>query len=508
MTAARPAPKRDRQRSTSPARTAGSTGTPRNPLDVARTARTRPAPAPGEDGGAGAPAAERPALGTFTGNPSGIAQAPIRSGRRVKWLPHGRNPFAGQVYDRSDPGQRQDRRDHARAERWALRRAYRKVTESKRVAACGRPGARPDGSVVLRVTDATRSLASTTTGATGRIAGYGGLFSCGNVHVCAECSAKVSATRATELEKVLAHFLTRGGWAVLVTLTTRHHRTHPLAQCLEAVSAGWSRVTTGRAWTDHRKITGYAGFARALEVTESPANGWHAHVHAVLVFDQRPSDDALAVLTEGMFQRWSAGVQSAGMPAPSRAHGLDVQQLDPEAGAGRTFETVQAWARYITKGLAGEAVLGTGKEAKGSNRSIRELMRDALLPQVWEHVETGETATTIDLTARDRVLEYERAMKGRKQLTWSRGLRALADLDDEQSDEEVAAAELEGEDVAVLPSESWRAIEYRAAELVSVTEREGPAGAHAWLDALGVEWWRPTRLTESRRHGERPGDYP
>ena len=68
-----------------------------------------------------------------------------------------------------------------------------------------------------------------------------------------------------------------------------------------------------------------------------------------------------------------------------------------------------------------------------------------------------------------------------------------------------AAKELDGQDVAVIPRESWRVVEPRAAELLSATERHGPDGGRGWLDELGVEWWRPTGLTAHYRPGERCG---
>lgn len=425
------------------------------------------------------------------------------------WIAHPRRKATR--YDRTDPGQRQDRRDDARADRLRLRRLFRPVTESKRVRACGTPGTREDNSAVLRITDATGTPAQHTLGATGRVAGFGGLFRCANVWLCMECSARIAAHRAAELEKVLASYVSRGAYAVLVTFTMRHLFKHALALLLAARALGWSRATSGGTWVKHRALTDFAGFCQVLEVTESLENGWHPHVHAVLVFHSEPSPDALAALIDGMWSRWSAGLVKAGLPAPIKEDaqgnplGLDVQHLDRTAGADRTFESVQAWARYVCKGIAGEAALGPGKEAKGTNRSIKELMRDALIPQVWENATTGKTVETIDLQARAKLHEYERAMHGRKQMNWSQGdydLRKGADLADEQTDDQVLEQELEGQDVAVIPSESWRRVEPRAAELLAVAERQGAEAACAWLDALGVRWWRPTALTEhlGRRH--------
>jgi hypothetical protein len=329
------------------------------------------------------------------------------------------------------------------------------------------------------------------------------------VWLCPECASKIAARRAAEVEQVLAHHIAAGGWAVLATLTMRHHRRHGLAQCLDAASAGWQSVNSGRLWAADKVATGFAGYVRALEVTESAQHGWHVHWHAILVFESRPTEDQLDRVVDGMFRRWSSALVRAGMPAPTREHGLDVQHLDADASAPQALaEQGRAWARYLVKGLAAEAVLGVSKDAKGTNRSIRQLMRDALVPQGWEAPEAGEIAYTVDLRARACLAEYEKSLPGRRQLTWSRGrhdLRAAAGLEEELSDEELVEVDLDGEDVAVIPRESWVAIEGRATELLAVTERQGAAGALLWLDEHGVEWWRPTRLTDQRRRGESPG---
>jgi hypothetical protein len=435
-----------------------------------------------------------------------VAVAVTGGNRRVRraagWIAHPRRQ--ARAYDRKDPEQRQERRDESRRRRWRVRSRYRRVTKNKRVAACGLPGVRPDGAVVLRLTDAQGTPAQHRMGADGRVAGFSGLFACANVWVCPECGAKIAAKRAAELEEVLAHYVAQGGTAVLVTFTMRHWAEHPLAELLAARALAWSAVNEGGTWVKHKRLTGFAGYCQVLEVTESLEHGWHPHVHAVLVFHGRPSRDALDTMIEGMWSRWCAALVRAGMPAPVREHGLDVQYLDHGAAGDRSFESVKSWAAYVTKGIAGEATLGPAKEAKGSNRSIMELMVDALIPQVWENAQTREIVETIDVQARAKLAEYEAAVKGRKQMNWSQGdydLRKGAQLGEEQSDEQVVEEELDGQDVAVIPRESWPAVEPRAPELLNVAERHGVIGARRWLDALGVEWWRPTRLTE--HHGRR-----
>lgn len=438
-------------------------------------------------------------LGTITDNLSPAGHRPEQT-----WFGLRRRVLAKR--DRHVAEDRQRSRDESRDERWSLRTAYRQVTESRRVRACGKPGARPDGSVVLRVTDATGTAGQTTTGADGRVAGFSGLWSCANVWVCPVCSQRIAAKRAAEIEEVLAFHVERGAHPVLVTLTMPHDRGDGLVACLAAVSRGWQAVNSGRTWQQHKALAGYLGFVRALEITESITSGWHGHIHAILVFDHEPSPDTLATITDGMFGRWSAGIVKAGFRPPSLEHGIDVQTIDRGAGGDRTFGTVREWAKYISKGIAAESALGVAKQAKGVNRTVRQLMTDALVPQVWE-TPGGEQVATVDVVALAKLREFEQATKGRRQLTWSTGrhdLRAGV-LEEEQTDDEIVAEDLEGEDVAVIPPESWRVVEPRATELLSVTEREGPDGARRWLDALDVEWWRPTRLSETRRRGDRPG---
>lgn len=370
--------------------------------------------------------------------------------------------------------------------------------------ACGLPGTRPDGSVVLRVTDATATAAASSTGATGRIAGFSGLWSCGSVWMCPECSVRIAAARSEEVGRVLAHHMSTGATPMLVTLTMRHHAHHSLDQCLRAAGTAWSAVTGGRAGQRDYAL-GLRGWVRSLEVTRSADNGWHVHVHALVVVEDTASADARAALTDGWWSRWSAALVRAGMPAPTLEHGLDVQEL-PATGAG---ETPAAWARYVCKGLATEAVMGSTKQAKGTSRSIAELMADATIGRRLEDPDTGTILTAVDLHARDLLAEWEAAITGRKQLTWSQRAHDLRtgvpDVDPDRSDEEIAAEDLQGEDVAVIPTQSWPAVEPRATELLAVAEREGPEAACRWLDDLGVTWWRATGLTDARRHGEPPG---
>lgn len=439
------------------------------------------------------------ALGTYTDTSSAAGHHPSGEDIRRHWFTLRTRT---KKLDRDDVAARQEHRDDARAERWAIRRGLRTIARG-RTASCGLPGGRPDGSVVLRVTDARGTAAEASTGANGRMAGFGGLWTCGSVWTCPECSVRIAARRSQEVGSVLAHHVSTGGVPLLVTLTMRHHKGHTLDDCMQALTKAWGKVTSGRG-IGHDYDRGLRGWLRAIEVTRSATNGWHVHVHAILVVESTMSEDAINALTGAWFARWSAALVRAGMPAPTLAHGLDVQRV-PD---GATEEASKAWARYVCKGLATEALMGSTKDAKGASRSMRQLMADATIGRRLEDPDSGAIVTMVDLHARDLVQEYEQVMRGRRQLTWSTKhhdlRRDVDDVDPELSDEEIAAEDLQGEEVAVLPTDSWKVVEPRATELLAITERHGNEAARSWLDDLGVVWWRPTRLTDSHRSGTGP----
>jgi hypothetical protein len=66
---------------------------------------------------------------------------------------------------------------------------------------------------------------------------------------------------------------------------------------------------------------------------------------------------------------------------------------------------------------------------------------------------------TGDCDYADRFVEYSKAFKGKRQLTWSRGLRELLALDEEKTDEQVAN-ELEDDAVifSLVDLDTWRTI--------------------------------------------------
>ncbi|WP_226360850.1 protein rep [Pseudonocardia sp. ICBG1142] len=329
---------------------------------------------------------------------------------------------------------------------------------------------------------------------------------CGTVWTCPECSMRISVERTALLGKVVTRHIEDGARVMTLTLTLRHFAEHELALSVKASRTAFSRVTDGRAGMRDYVELGLRGWSRSPDLTWGVENGWHLHQHVTVVFEPGTTDEQMTELAEGWFTRWSRGAVAAGMPAPDREHGLDFEIL-PDGDT----EAAQAWAAYQAKGIAAEQLMAGHKKAKGISRTIGELIHDATIGRTYENPDTGQQVQMVDLQAQELLREFEKAIKGVPQMTWSRGKHDLRNIlseeeKTERSDEEIVDDDsLDGEEVAVIPRESWPQLQPRVPEFLSIIEREGTDAARAWLDANGIGWEMPTRLTDTRRRGVRPG---
>lgn len=431
----------------------------------------------------------------------------------------------------------------AEQRRWTARDRLREFAGGKRQAACGLPG-RLDGGGDVTV-KATPLRRKDQTHGKQYQAGFAGLFSCANVWTCPKCGVQIGAARAEELSRVMGHFVEGGGTAAMFSFTMRHKQRHTLDEAWDAIGGAWEHVTSGREWhggwraqrdekgryvrvpgtaretirTDDGELLqrahpgqiskewvpglmeryGCAGWDKNVDITHGYRNGWHVHVHVVVMFDQRESRRTITEFGHKMFDRWAEYFEGSEFGVPLREKGgFDVQHLDHEQAEGKLFDSISDMAAYVSKGLAMETNLAGFKAGKRGNRTMMELLLDATEPHELTCTD-GTTAETIDLTARELFLEYERVSRGRKMNSAServRELRAeLAPETAELTEEELVEENLDGEDVATIPRQQWRKIAARAVELKQTVEYQGPAAAQAWLTANGVHWYRPHNLS-------------
>ena len=252
---------------------------------------------------------------------------------------------------------------------------------------------------------------------------YSGLHTCGSVWVCPVCTAKISERRRLDLLAALDSAKRQGLQVLLLTLTVPHYATTDVFHLL-----GMVRYLTERFWSGRSRasleVPGYVGQVRALEVTQGD-NGWHPHLH-ILLFTSEPALPAY----EALYARWTALVQDSGLGTPNR-HALSLQD--------GTYA-----AQYAGKwGLAEELTKAHTKQARAGGRTPWAILADYY----------GGDSCSGKLFR-----EYARALKGYRQLFFSRNLRELLELGLEKTDEELAATVSAEDQFWPLAFKQWQFI--------------------------------------------------
>jgi len=291
---------------------------------------------------------------------------------------------------------------------------------------------------------------------------YGGLQRCGSVWICAVCGRKVVEFRRAELARGLARLCGSGGAAAFLTLTLSHGPADVYLELMERVAKALRHLQDSRAWKS-LKYEGYIGSIRALEATWGAANGWHPHYHFLLCF--------ACELPEGLEARlwpaWSAALAKVGLSA-GRGRGLAVNQ------------TGGAIADYMTKWGVEPSGRTRGPEdelARSAAKSARSAVRFSPLDLLGEFAATGESIY------REKFREFACANRGRKQLQWSPGLRALLLADElEKSDGEV----VEGIDEVGMLLGRLCVAEWRLVLWAGKRGQLLEAARRAWDDVTGL----------------------
>jgi len=290
-----------------------------------------------------------------------------------------------------------------------------------------------------------------------------GVQHCGSVWACPTCRAIITTKRAAEVRQVVESH--GGERAYLLTLTLAHESGDDLGPLRRGLGLSYRKLWSSAAGERLKAALGLDGSIRAMELTHG-RNGWHPHIHALLLLDRVLTLSELARLEYAISKRWRAMVAKhvGERFEPSQKHGADLRLADKHSG-------------YITKLGLEMADPGT-KKGRGKNRTPMQILAD--LCNFW--------------TAADARLwrEYCRGMKGARQLMWSRGLRARHGIV-ERTDAELAAdEEVENTDriVGTVAPQLWRR--------VACTP-----GADVWLIEQTEKGGTPGFLRACRRMAER-----
>lgn len=310
------------------------------------------------------------------------------------------------------------------------------------------------------------------------MAGYSGLATCGSVWSCPVCSAKILVRRAFEIGAVLGEAQAQGYKLAFGTLTMRHRRGQSLDHLWGAARKAWTRAISGKAWKGAQKRAGIVGWVRVWEVTTGP-NGWHVHVHFVLILDESADSGTVEDVCSGMFGRWSSGLQAVGLEAPLRK-GQEWHLVGGESGG------IAEYLAKITDGtIAGPDALGLELTHVSSGRARSDLRTQPVWSILADLDETGETS------AWRRWGEWEKGSKGKRQVGWMAGTRKRFGLvEPEMTDLELALVEVGTEDDGLVFFEAagWAVLVHhwrRLTQLLDAAEVAGLQGVRELLDGWG-----------------------
>jgi hypothetical protein len=308
---------------------------------------------------------------------------------------------------------------------------------------------------------------------------YKGLMTCGSVWSCPICAAKVQERRRQEVVKLTTWASANGKQGPMVSYTFPHNPDQTLAQLLDFQAHALRRLRKSRAYCALMSRIGYAGMVRSLEVTHG-VNGWHPHTHELLLCD--PAVDA-AWLQMQLAKLWMKACLDVGLPVPDEAafyrHSVDVT-ADAAAGYLAKMDDQSKW------GISHELTKSSSKQGRRTGSHPFRLA-----------MQTSTSALFV---------EYVHAMKGKRQLYWSNGLKAAAGVD-EKTDEELAREDVSEVVQAIeYHPDAWPVVRGNDArnELTEAAEKGGAAAAFAFLALLGFDHPKGYRHDREQRATQTP----
>lgn len=233
-----------------------------------------------------------------------------------------------------------------------------------------------------------------------------GLMRCGSVWACPMCAPIIRERRAKQLDVLYATLRALGYRLELVTSTVQHHRGHSLAQLLgdgkkrTGLLGSWRKAFSGRAVTDGP----YVGQVKAVDLTVGD-NGWHPHIHAVVVFAPGTDDETVNRWLTARRTVYLQGLAATGLSAAADERGWHVRPVG-EAGelAGYMAKVEGGWGAGL------EQARGDLKAGMRGGRTIWQVLQGAI---------AGDWDDAL------RWVEHEAATKGKRLIVVSKKLGAI-----------------------------------------------------------------------------------
>ncbi|MEG2687304.1 MAG: protein rep, partial [Christensenellaceae bacterium] len=269
-------------------------------------------------------------------------------------------------------------------------------------------------------------------------ANFSGIQYCGSVWECPVCSALIRNKRAHDVSQGVENWLSESHGVFMLTLTTRHYQCDSLRDSLECITKAWRSITSLKAWKDLRIDMELEGYIRSLEVTHG-TNGWHPHFHFLLFSKKIAAINDAQMIENIVLEAWKKAVPKNGGRLPNE-HGVKVRCVGGENQGDIAAE-------YISKVFDGKHV-------------SLEMARSDLKTTLGDEAESITPFELLDFPDNMHCArlwqEYRTAIKGKRSIFFTKGLRKLLGLTLDKTDEEIIE-ELQsvGELVVQVPADVY-----------------------------------------------------
>lgn len=293
---------------------------------------------------------------------------------------------------------------------------------------------------------------------------YKNLTVCGRVWPCPTCAHRIQQKRRAEVSKAF-DYAKEHGWLVnMVTLTFSHSKNDSLSINLENMAKA-TKSFNQQINKKFKKNIDLKGSIRALEVTFSEKNGWHPHNHILYLSGNKLTDEDTRLIKKA----WKNACSKNGLLDLSDKKAVlnfDLHSVDVEVN--------MVQQEYLTK--FDDVFEKNEKKGTDLNAISYEIASNSTKIGKKSGIHPHELLMKRSTRNRDLFIEYVRAFRGKKQLSWSHGLKKLVGIEDKTDEEVVQEEEDKAEDEqAIISLEEWRLV-IKNNKRVDVLERMEDGG--------------------------------
>lgn len=300
---------------------------------------------------------------------------------------------------------------------------------------------------------------------------YSGTVICGSVWDCPVCAAKITERRRIELQSGIDKAREMDFYTFMVTFTLQHTIHDKLSDLQSFQTEALRKTKSGRWYQEFKNDFGLLGNVTSSEITHGFEFGWHYHKHLVFFSTKEITESDCETIKNEITLQYGKSLASFGRYAHP-VHAVDVR-----AGDSFIADYIAKYGHEKNNGwtLAAEATKSSSKSSSFGNLTPFELLDYVVLQG--------------DEDAGSLYREYAGAMKGKRQLRWSPGLRDLLGLGVEASDEELAqATDDDGKSFAQITRRQYGKVRRlgKRGEVLEVASTQEIEAFQAYMQSLGA----------------------